>query len=103
MASLWINEYGSAVSVIGTTIAQVLPQPPLVSQAAIAIGAASVPSAAFSAKTYAVELFTDTACGIAFSHAGGAIPVASAVLNRMAANERRVYAVEPGAQVAVIN
>ncbi len=102
MASLWINEYGSAVSTIGTTIAQVLPQPPLVSQAAIAIGGASVPSAAFSAKTFAVELFTDTACAIAFSHAGGGVPVAATGLNRMAANERRIYAVEPGAQVAVI-
>ena len=102
MATLFITEYQSAVSPIGTTLAEVLPQPNVTSQH-LAIGAVSNPSAAFSANTYAVELFTDTACSFQFSNSGAATPLAVATANRMAANERRIYAVQPGAQVAVIN
>ncbi len=103
MPTLFITEYKTAVAPIGTSQAPgVLPTPPVASQA-VAIGVGSVASAAFNAATNAVELFTDTACSIAFNNSGATDPTAVATANRMAANERRIYAVQPGAKVAVIN
>lgn len=101
MAVLYVSEHFSAVSTIGTTAPPVLPTPPIAVQP-LAIGVASVPSAAFSATTKAVLLVSDLACHFKFGPAIGGVPVADAVSNYLPANVPMIFAVMPGQQVAVI-
>lgn len=67
-------------------------------QTPLAIGAGSVQSAAFGNSTLAIEIATDAICSIAY----GSNPTASANTMRLAAGERRLYAVRPGNKIAVI-
>lgn len=101
MATLYVTEFSSAVSGIGSAFAPVLPQPALAQQN-LAIGATTNPSAAFTSKTNAVELYADAACTFIFG-AAGAVPAVVVGGNRMASGERRVYAVPPGGYISVIN
>jgi hypothetical protein len=99
---LYVSEFKNAVSPIGTYASQeAMPQPSVVDQI-VAVGGTSTPSAAFNAATYAVLLVTDTACCIAFSHAG-ATPVADNTKNMLLpANVPMKFAVEPGGKVACV-
>lgn len=97
MAKLYISEFRQGVSGIGTTWAQMLPQPPIAEQV-VDIGDASVQSAAFNPLTRAVRLNTDAACSFAF----GDDPVATADSARLSADETDRFAVEPGQKIAVI-
>lgn len=97
MATLYISEFSQGVSGIGTTVAQMLPQPPVVEQT-VAIGVGSVQSSIFNAKTRAVRLNTDVACSVLF----GSNPTATAVNARLAANSTEYFAITPGQRLAVI-
>lgn len=98
MATLYISEFKQGVSGIGSTWAQMLPQPAITDQV-VAVGAGSLKSAAFSANTRAVLLATDTACSILF----GDDPVAATTNLRIPANAPPFpFAVQPGQKVAVI-
>ena len=98
MANLSISEFRSAVSAIGSTLASVLPQPAITNQN-VSIGGSSTASAAFNSKTYAVRLFTDTACAIKFGDVGSTVATTDA---RMAANTVEYFGVQPGQIVSVI-
>lgn len=67
-------------------------------QTPVTIGAGSLQSAAFGTSTIAIEIATDAICSIAY----GTNPTASANTMRLAAGERRLYAVRPGNKIAVI-
>lgn len=98
MATLFISEFEQGVSGIGTTWAQMLPQPAIADQV-VTIAGASAQSSAFNAKTKAVMLTTDTACSVQF----GADPTATTSTIRLPANGNPVcFAVVPGQKVAVI-
>jgi len=96
MATLYISEF-KQLATIGTTVAQICPQPSLVDQT-LAIGASSVASNAFNALTGLVLLSSDAVCSIVF----GATPVAAATNFRLPANTVIPFAVGPGQKVAVI-
>lgn len=96
MATFYISEY-PGLAAIGTTISAIPPEPSIVDQA-IAIGATSVQSNAFSTTTRLILLSSDTACSILF----GADPVATVVNKRIPANVPMGFAVVPGQKVAVI-
>ena len=97
MASLYIREYQQGVSGIGTTWAQMLPEPGIADQV-VAIGAASVQSAAFNPKTRAVRLIADAGCSFLF----GDNPIATALNARLPGDQREYFAVQPGQKIAVI-
>jgi hypothetical protein len=96
MATLYISEFPGFAS-IGTEKGSIPGQPSIVDQA-IALGAVSVASNAFSATTNLVMVSTDTACGVTF---GGA-PVATATSFHLPANVVQLFAVSPGQKVAAI-
>ena len=96
MADLYISEHKNGVSGIGTYVAQILPEPALAVQK-LAIGGASVQSAAFDALTYAVCIVADGACHIAF----GDDPTASASSMLLPANVPFYRGVAPGKKIAV--
>lgn len=100
MAILYISEY----LMTGTDYKglQVMAgKEPAIATQAIAIGGASVPSAAFTSGTRFVRLHTDANCNILFS--SGATPTAIANTSpRMAANQTEFFGVVPGGIVAVI-
>ena len=89
LVSLGFDPHGGAV---------LAPQLPSANEQSIAIGGASVASAAFGAETKFVMINTDTACCLAF----GVTPVAVTTAHRMGANETRFYSTRPGDSVAVI-
>jgi hypothetical protein len=98
VATLYISEFIQGVSGIGTTVAQMLPQPSVVDQT-VAIGASSAQSAAFNNLTKAVLIRTDAICSIAF----GSDPTATAANFRLAPGDPPIpFAVSPGQKVAVI-
>ncbi|MBB3453897.1 hypothetical protein FHT86_002153 [Rhizobium sp. BK313] len=96
MATLYISEF-PGLATIGTTIAAI-PGEPSIADQAIAIGAGSVQSNAFSANTRLVLLSADVACSVLFA----ANPVAAVVNMRIPANFPMLFAVVPGQKVAVI-
>lgn len=97
MAQLEIAECG-ALATLGNDAMPALVMPPRVQQQ-VAIGGASVQSAAFGNGTYLVRVQTDVACRLAF----GANPTAAATSSvRMAAETVEVFNVLAGDKVAVI-
>lgn len=101
MASLYISEYAGMGRMTGR-IGDEAPvgQEASLDQAPVAIGAASVQSAAFKATTRFVWLSTDAICSVVF----GADPVATANNKRLPAGWTGYFAVPPGQdwKVAVI-
>ncbi len=93
MATLYITEfarYGRDLAGKGGPVAE---QSPLAEQT-VAIGGASVASAALNAKTRLVRLHTDAICSVAF----GTAPTAAATNARMAANTTEYYMVDASQQ-----
>jgi orotate phosphoribosyltransferase len=95
MAKLYVTEFESIFLSGGQSVAVT---PPIFDQTPLAIGASSVASAAFNAKTGLVRIETDAICSLAW----GATPVATANNMRMNANTVEYFAVQAGAKVAVI-
>lgn len=82
MAVLYITEYaGLMPSPVGGQ-GQVPMEPPLAEQT-VAIGAGSVQSSAFNAKTRLVRLHTDAICSVSVDTG----PTATATKGRLAANQ----------------
>lgn len=101
MAVLYITEYAMPVVANGQGV-QCGQEPALAIQQ-LAIGGASVLSAAFHAQTRFVRLHTDAICAVLFSNAAGADPTAAAgTSQRMAAGSTEYFGVNPGHKVAVI-
>ena len=103
MATLYVTEFaaGTVAGLVGSVTTEFpvpAPMTPPVAEQHIAIGAGSLPSAAFNADTAFVMVNCDATCSLAW----GAAPVAVATAQRMAANETRFYGVVPGQKVAVI-
>lgn len=96
MAKVYITEHPLPRFHMGSPM-PVLPSPPLASQT-VAIGGATVQSAAFNADTQIVCVHTDAICSIEF----GTNPVATANSRRIAANSTEFFQVEPGHKIAVI-
>lgn len=96
-ATLYITEFANGMSQVGSTSPQVLPTPPVATQA-ISISGSSALSAAFNAGTHAVQLQCDTGCSIAF----GASPTATTSTTLLSANQAQNFVVIPGQKVAVI-
>jgi hypothetical protein len=71
---------------------------PYLAEQVVAIGGASVQSAAFSANTRMIRVHTDAICSIKI----GADPTADANSTRMAANSTEFFDVRPGHKIAVI-
>jgi len=98
MADLYISEHKNGVSGIGTYVAQMLPEPAVTIQK-VAIGGASVQSAAFNEKTYAVQIVADGACHVLF----GSDPTATSSSMYLPANVPYYRGVAPGDKIAVIS
>lgn len=96
-ATLYISEFASPVSQVGTVTAQVMPQPSLADQT-VAVGASSAQSSAFNVSTHAVLLSCDVACSVLV----GASPTAQTTNFRIPANIVIVFAVLPGQKIATI-
>jgi len=98
MATLYIAEFEEMPHTSGSKIPVAL-QPPLAEQT-VAIGGASVASAAFNARTRFVRLHNDVICSVRFDLA----PTASATTARMAAGATEYHGVQKGVgmKVAVI-
>lgn len=99
MAVLYITEYAELGIGAAGRVGQ-MPRAPFVAKQTVAIGGASVQSAAFNAKTRIIRLHTDAICSVAVD----ASPTATATDARMAANQTEYYDVSllPGGRVAVI-
>lgn len=95
MATLYITEFAYIGAANGAM--QCAQQPPIAEQT-LAIGGATVASAAFNAKTKFIRLHTDATCSVVI----GATPVAAATKMRMAAGQTEYFGVPKGAKVAVI-
>jgi hypothetical protein len=72
--------------------------PPIVEQTPVVIGAGSLQSAAFNAKTAMIRVATDAICSIAI----GTNPTATVNTMRMAADQVEYFSVQPNQQIAVI-
>lgn len=96
MAKVYITEHTHSRIVQGGLV-PVVQMPPLASQV-VAIGGASVQSAAFDAKTAIIAVHTDAICSVEF----GSNPTATANSRRLAANSTEYFQVDPGAKIAVI-
>jgi hypothetical protein len=96
MAVLYISEYVTLGLTQGRPIAAGLE--PSAAEQNIAIGGASVASAAFGSGTNFVRLHCDVICSVAF----GLTPVAVVTQKRLAAGQTEFFAVAPGFKVAVI-
>lgn len=88
MAKVYITEYADLALMGNGQALQTGLEPPLATQT-VAIGAGSVQSSAFNAKTKFVRLHTDAICSILF----GTNPTADANSPRMAANTSEFFAV----------
>ena len=98
MATLYISEFKSANSAIGTTAPQIPPEPAITDQV-VAVGAGSLQSATFNASTRAILVSTDTACCIKF----GDDPTATTSNLRIPANQNPIwFGVAPNQKLAVI-
>ena len=101
MAKLYITEYQySAMAAGGGGAANRMPagQEPAIVVQVLAIGALSVQSAPFSARTNFVRLHCDEVCSVEF----GTNPTATANSSRLAANQTEFFGVHPGNLIAVI-
>lgn len=96
-ATLYISEFPTAVSQIGSTTAQVYPQPALVDQT-VAITGNSAQSAAFGATTHAIQIECDADCSVAI----GPNPTATTTNYLMGDGTPYRFAVIPGQKIAVI-
>lgn len=99
MAKVYISEYAEMAQVQSSKERISAPQEPSVAeQTPVAIGGASVQSAAFAQTTRFVRIHTDAICSIKF----GDNPTATADDKRLAANATEYFGVKPGQKVAVI-
>lgn len=98
MAKVYISEYVRAGIGLNGQMLPVGEEPSVVEQTPVAIGGASVQSAAFGSTTKFVRIHTDAICSIAF----GSNPTATSNSKRLAANSTEYFAVYPGQKVAVI-
>jgi len=96
MAVLYIAEYANPPFFQGSYF-QAPKDPPLAEQT-VAIGAGSVQSNAFNAKTRLIRVHTDAICSISID----SNPTATATKARMAAGQTEYHAVNPGDKIAVI-
>jgi hypothetical protein len=95
MASLYITEFArTGVDLNGRNGRTIAEQVPLAEQK-IAIGAGSVQSSAFNAKTRLIRLHADAICSVAF----GVNPAASATNERMTAGQTEYFTVDGSAPV----
>lgn len=93
MAKVFICEYAE------TAVGTLAPLEPVLANQVVAIGATSVQSAAFNAKTKFVRIAADAVCSVAF----GNNPTADANSKRIAANvPGEIFGVRPGDKLAVI-
>jgi hypothetical protein len=94
MAKLYVTEFerprNQWVNIANT--------PPLVDQTPVVIGAGSLQSAAFNAKTAMIRVATDAICSIAI----GTNPTATTNNMRMAADQVEYFSVQPNQLIAVI-
>lgn len=101
MAKLFIAEFSKNAHMWagGETISapQADDNPAYVEQT-IAIGGASVPSAAFGGATRMIRVHTDAICSIQIA----AAPVATSDTMRLAAGQTEYFGVKPGHKIAVI-
>lgn len=108
MAVLYIKEYESLGTPGEGGNAQIAKEPPVAEQT-VAIGGASVQSAAFNARTRFIRLECDVICAVAI----GPNPIATTQTTtntnaaggggRMAANDKEYLGVSPGHKAAVIS
>jgi hypothetical protein len=96
-ATLYIEEYASGVSQLGTTQAQVPPQPSIATQT-IALSGTSAQSSPFNAKTHVVALICDEGCSIFF----GTNPTATTLNFLLQQGSQVRFGVSPGQIVAAI-
>lgn len=96
MAVLYIAEYTHFPVRQGNVVQA--PNDPPVAEQTVAIGAGSVQSAAFNAKTRVLRIHTDAICSILI----GPDPTATAAKARLAANQTEYRVVQPGDKLAVI-
>jgi hypothetical protein len=101
MATLYIAEV-DRLGIDAHGVSVMAPHMPPIVEQTLPIGGGSLPSAAFSGKTRFVQVHTDAICSIAFTTVAGVTPQATTSNQRLAANETRFVAVNPGDQVAVI-
>lgn len=97
MAVVYISEYAEAPNIKTGQMLAAGSEPSLAEQT-VAIGAGSVQSNAFNAKTRFIRLHTDAVCSYKF----GSNPTATATTPRMAANSTEYFGVVPGDKVAII-
>jgi hypothetical protein len=72
--------------------------PPIIEQTPVVIGAGSLQSSAFNAKTAMIRVATDAICSIAI----GTNPTATVNTMRLAADQVEYFSVQPNQQIAVI-
>lgn len=96
MAVLYVTEYAEFPIVQGAQMQA--PKNPMLAKQTVAIGAGSVASAAFNAKTRAIRVHTDAICSFVID----ATPTATATDARMAAGQTEYHRVEGGHKIAVI-
>jgi hypothetical protein len=97
MAVMSISEYATLPNLGGSSI-QVAPEPALVDQDDVAIGASSTQSAAFSGATRYISVQVDVTCRIRI----GTNPTAVITKKRLSAETLVYFAVQPGDKIAVI-
>jgi hypothetical protein len=98
MAKLYISEYAEAPIGYNGQMLAAGKEPSVTEQTPVVIGAGSLQSAAFNAKTKFVRIHTDAICSVAF----GTSPTATANSKRLAANSTEYFGVTPGDKLAVI-
>jgi LysM repeat protein len=97
MSNMSISEYSVLPTISGGTM-QVAPEPSLVDQDDVAIGASSTQSAAFSNATQYISVQVDVACRIRI----GSNPTAVVTKKRLPAEAFVYFKVNPGDKIAVI-
>ena len=106
MAKLYISEFANIVAQQGTTKAESLAAQPAITDQTVSIGAGSLQSNPFNAKTNMILVTSDSVCSIVIGAASlnsGAGPTATASNLRIPANVAPIaFAVVPGQILAVI-
>lgn len=103
MAVLYVTEFSKlGFSSNAGQLVQAPFAPPLADSRVTFTAASTALGVTFSATTLFVMLNTDATCSLAFASAGAAAPTATTSAHRMAANETRFYAVNPGGTLAAI-
>lgn len=98
MSTLYIAEV-TALGIDAQGASIIAPKMPPFAEQTVPISGATAASAPFTGHTRFVQIHTDAICSLAF----GQNPQATTSNQRLAANETRYYAVNPGDQVAVIS